>query len=331
MRAVESRPCRNAPASRAQSCDGEPLGVRAAPYQVIVPGARTYDRWIRQVTRVLVQPGTASAFAPAPIPASVPHAAPATNESQGRVYLVGTGPGDPGLISVKAAHLLRHADAVFCYSWMKDEIAGFVQPGVVQVVSPLLMGGQYCGAKPADLEGELRDRVVRTNDELARLQQRVKELVAAGKTVVFADNGDPLLFSPWGWIPQHLAEFHPTVIPGISSFNAANAALQQAIVGSRSLLISSGRDLGAADPDRRLRGALVVFTQRVKLDELLSKLQAQYATDTPVAIVCEASYPTERVIRGTLGTIRDVLGNEKLPHLYLVYVGDAIASAPYCR
>jgi len=323
----------------AHRVNGEPLSAKAAPYQVIVPGTDAYERWIRQVTRILVQPGTSSAFAPPPGPASVPPAAPAsappaapaTKETPGGVYLVGTGPGDPGLISVKAAQLLRQADVVFCYSWMKDEIAGFVQPGVVQIASPLLMGGQYCGAKPADFEGELRDRVVRTNEELAQLQQRVKELVAAGKTVVFADNGDPLLFSPWAWLPQYLAECRPTVIPGISSFNAANAALQQGVAGLGSLIISSGTELGNADADRRLRGTLVVFTQRAKLDELLPRLQAQYAADTPIAIVCDASYPAERVIRGTLGTIRDLLGGEKLPQLYLVYVGDGLAAPPCCR
>ena len=315
----------------AHRVNGHALSAKAAPYQVIVPGTDAHERWIRQVTRILVQPGTSSAFAPPSGPASAPQAAPATKEAQGRVYLVGTGPGDPGLISVKAAQLLRQADVVFCYSWMKDEIAGFVQPGVVQIASPLLMGGQYCGAKPADFEGELRDRVVRTNEELAKLQQRVKELVAAGKTVVFADNGDPLLFSPWGWIPQHLAEWRPAVVPGISSFNAANAALRQGVVGLGSLLISSGTELGNADADRRLRGTLVVFTQRAKLDELLPKLQGRYAADTPIAIVCDASYPAERVIRGTLGTIRDVLGGERLPQLYLVYVGDGLAAPPCCR
>ena len=55
--------------------------------------------------------------------------------------------------------------------------------------------------------------------------------------------------------------------------------------------------------------------QRVvtKLDELLPKLQARYPENTPVAIVCDASYPAEKVVRGTLGTILDKLAGEKLP------------------
>ena len=311
----------------ADRVDGRPLAAKAAPYQVIVPGTKRYDRWIRQVTRILVQAGTASPFLPADMP-TTPLQAP--TDSQGRVFLVGTGPGDPALISVKAAQLLRQADVVFCYSWMKDELADFVRPGVVEVASPLLRGGQYCGAKPADFEGELREQVIQTNAELAKLKQRVQEMVVAGKTVVFADNGDPLLFSPWGWVPQQFAECRVTVVPGISSFNAGNAALQQPVVGLGSLLISSGTELGTADANRRLQSTLVLFTHRTKFQELLPKLQERYAADTPIAIVCDVSYPAERVVRGTLGTIEDMLGSEKLPQLYLVYVGDGIAAVPRC-
>jgi precorrin-4 methylase len=50
-----------------------------------------------------------------------------------------------------------------------------------------------------------------------------------------------------------------------------------------------------------------------------------------VAIVCEASYPGEKVIRGTLGDIQQLLGDSPLPHLYLIYVGDALRERAYCR
>ena len=50
-----------------------------------------------------------------------------------------------------------------------------------------------------------------------------------------------------------------------------------------------------------------------------------------VAIVFSVSYPDEKVIHGTLGTILDVLGEEKLPHLYLFYVGDALKQGACCR
>ena len=53
-----------------------------------------------------------------------------------------------------------------------------------------------------------------------------------------------------------------------------------------------------------LSGTLVFFTHQAKMDEILPSLQARFPADTPVAIVCDVSYPTELLIRGTLGEIR---------------------------
>ena len=249
---------------------------------------------------------------------------------------MGTGPGDPDLITVKAAQILRQADLVFCYSWMKDELAPFVRPGVVEVVPSMLRGGQYCGQNPEKLAGEARDRAASCNRELAKLKARLKTLVAQGKTIVFADNGDPMIFSPWGWVPEHLGEFDPIVVPGLSSFNAGNAALRRPVAGLGFATLSSGVELGTPDANGRLAGTIAFFTHRRKLPELLPKLQKRYPADTPVAIVCDVSYPAEKVIRGTLGTILEVLRQEKLPHLYIVYVGDgikqgAVAASNRCR
>ncbi len=215
---------------------------------------------------------------------------------------------------------------------MKDELAPFVQPGVVEVASPWLRGGQYCGQDPAACAPELRAQVVQTNDELARLRTQVQRLVADGKTVVFADNGDPTIFSPWSWVPAHLTEFSPTVVPGLSSFNAGNAALKRGVAGLGSVTISSGTDTGVPDSHGRLSGTMAFFTHLKKFDVLLPELQKKYPADTPVAIVCDVSYPAEKVVEGTLGTILEVLGDPPaLPHLYLLYVGDGLKPVAGCH
>jgi tungstate transport system substrate-binding protein len=74
----------------------------------------------------------------------------------------------------------------------------------------------------------------------------------------------------------------------------------------------------------------VFFTHRTKLDQLLPELERRYPADTPAAIVCDVSYPTEKTFRTTLGGVRDLLAREKLPHLYLFYLGDGVGrtSAP---
>ena len=277
------------------------------------------------VSLTFAQVERASAFGP---PSAAPQETNGAQRALGGVYLVGTGPGDPELISRKAARLLRKADLVFCYHWMKDELARFVRPGVVEVAPPLLQGGRYFRQNPEELSAEERERVARANEALAKLKARLAKLVAEGKTVAFADNGDPSLFSPWGWLPEQLAEFDLVVVPGISSFNAGNAALKQNVSCLGSVIISSGGELGTPDAAGRLAGTIVFFTHRTKLEQLLPEPESRYPADTPAAIVCDASYPTEKVIRGSLGNIFEVLAGEKLPHLYLFYVGDGLGQTP---
>lgn len=305
----------------ADRVDGKPLDADAAPYQMVVARSATHERWIRQVRRILVQPASASPFTARSV--ETPEAT-ARDSRRGGVYLVGTGPGAPDLITVRAAQVLRSADLVLCYSWMKDELDPFVEPGVVEVASPLLQGGKYFGHDPGDFSGEDRDRAARAHEELARIKARIQDLLQEGKTVVFADNGDPMIFSPWSWVPQQLAELNPTVVPGLSSFNAGNAALKRSVAGLGSVIISSGTEMGTPNEHGRLAGTVVFFTHHTKLEKILPELCQRYPADTPVRIVCDVSYPPETVIYGTLGTIRDVLGDRKLPLLYLVYVGDGL-------
>lgn len=250
--------------------------------------------------------------------------------SPGHLFIVGTGPGDPELITVKAANLLRKADAVFCFQWMKNELEPFVQADRVTIASPLLMGGHNLEKLPDGASAESQNRAAQAARELNKMKLQVALLVSQGKTVVFADNGDPTLFSPWIWATREFAEHQPVVIPGVSSFNAASAVLRLGVGGAGLVTITSGRELGVSDKAERINGTVVFFTHQKKLDDLLPSLQSRFPADTPIAIVCDVSYPAERVIRGTLGDIRKAIGDAKLPQLYLIYVGDGLKSAMCC-
>jgi precorrin-4/cobalt-precorrin-4 C11-methyltransferase len=243
---------------------------------------------------------------------------------QGNVYLVGMGPGDAELVTLKAARVLKNADCVYCFGYLKDEVARYAKPEKIKVASPLLMG-RVCGRDPAELPPEMRKEWEQSKEELARLAPQVRQMTAAGKTVVFADSGDPTVYCPWSWVTEEFADLHPDVVPGLSSFNAANAALKQSITRqSNTVVLSAGDNLGTPDKDGRLKMMVVLFTHRAKLQELVPQLSARYPADTPIAVVCEASYPTERVVFATLGTIIEKLASERLPHLYLIYVGDGL-------
>jgi len=234
------------------------------------------------------------------------------------------GPGDAELVTFKAANVLRGADSVFCFCYLKDEVARYASPAKITVASPLLMG-RVCSRNPAELPPERRTEWEQSKVELTQFVTKVRNLVTTGKTVVIADAGDPAVYCPWSWVTDEFADLQPTVVPGLSSFSAANAALRQSITQcSGSVLISGGVDLGTPDKGGRLKRTLVLFTYHAKLNDLVPQLRARYVADTPVAVVCEASYPTQRVVWGTLGTILERTASVLLPHLYLVYVGDSL-------
>ena len=69
---------------------------------------------------------------------------------------------------------------------------------------------------------------------------------------------------------------------------------------------------------------VVLFTHRASSEKLVPRLAARYPADTPMAVVCEASYARQQVIFATLGTIWKKVSEKDLPHLYLVYVGDGL-------
>lgn len=299
--------------------DGEPLGA-AGPYQLIDSTSKVHGRWVRQVSRILLRPAGGTAH----VQSAENDMPGATLPSGSGVYLVGLGPGDPGLVTIRTREILKKADRVFCFHWLKEEVSAFADPKKITVASPYLMGGRYLGVDPSKFEGTQRDEVEKANAVLAEFGREVRQLAGAGKIVAIVAAGDPTIYSPWGWIPEHLADLEPKVLPGISSFNAANAALKHGAAGTSYVMLSAGHDLPACDEHGRLSGVLVLFTHTEKLPEQVARLQKAYPEDTPFALVCDASYPTERVIRGTVGTILGELGSGKLPHLYLIYVGDGL-------
>jgi len=250
---------------------------------------------------------------------------------RGAVYLVGMGPGDAELVTFKAAKVLKDADRVFCFDYLKDELARFVPPDKITVASSLLMG-RFRGQGVQELSLKLRDRARQSEEETAKFLPYVRELVARGKRVVFADAGDPTVYCPWSWVTEDFADLQPIVVPGLSSFNAANAALRQSVTkNAGSVLLSAGDNLGAPDERGRLKMMLVLFTHRAKLKELLPRLQSRYPADTPIAVVSEASYERQRAVFATLGTIQEKLSGQELPHLYLIYVGDGLAAPKAVR
>ena len=214
----------------------------------------------------------------------------------GKVYLVGAGPGDPGLLTVKGARALAEAEVV-----VYDRL---LEPSLIELA-------------PASAErvfvGKERGRQALTQTEINEL------LVAeglAGKTVVRLKGGDPFVFGRGGEEAQALASAGVAfeVVPGVTSAVAA-AAYAGIPVTHRGMSTSVTIVTGSEDPTKgetstdwralaKTGGTLVVLMGWATLPGIVTTLRANgMASDTPVALVQWGTWSKQRTVTGTLADI----------------------------
>lgn len=234
---------------------------------------------------------------------------------KGMVYLVGAGPGDPGLLTVRALELLRAADVV-AYD-------ALVSPAILSLVRPeaeLLPVGRRHG----------------TGETSYRLHPEVLARAKAGHTVVRLKAGDPLIFGRGGEEAEELAEagIPCTIVPGVSA--ALGAAAYAGIPLTHRLHASDVTFLSGHDVDGSHsltewsksatgKGTLVLFMAARKLSANLQRLiQAGRSAETPAAYIASATTPDQKVIVGTLATLPDKTRDVDLTMPGLVIVGDVV-------
>jgi precorrin-4/cobalt-precorrin-4 C11-methyltransferase len=223
------------------------------------------------------------------------------------VYFVGAGAGDPELITVKGQRLLQKADAVV---W-----AG-------SLVNPVLLENCKPAVKVFD---SAKMTLQETTQALAECQQ-------AGGLAVRLHTGDPSLY---GAIAEQMRELDKLgisyqVVPGVSSFVAAAAALQAeftlpGITQTVILTRAAGRTPVPESEDieklAAIGASMAIFLSVHMLDDVTAKLMKYYPADTPAAVVEKASWPDQRIIRGTLSDIASKIKEAGVTKTAQVLVG----------
>ncbi len=256
-------------------------------------------------------------------------------KSKGKYYLVGLGPGDPDLITLRGLEVIKKADVIFAHRRIKEtfskELAG---KDVIDGYHRLFPHyGKPCpkpGEQPAQ---ERRERMncEEYHQKQAEFAGIVRRAVAEGKIVAMLDSGDPMVYGPCNWSLDEFKDIDTEVVPGMSCFNAANAALGAGVTEgktSHSVLLASG---WSVEEMAREKATMVLFTMRTEFEKFIDALQEYYPLQTPVGIVIMAGYADkEQVVRSTLGQIMEEKGEGRLPFQYMLYVGDALTNAkPY--
>lgn len=255
---------------------------------------------------------------------------PATEE-KGGLYLVGMGPGDPDLATIRAMKVVEESDLIICHKGLKEKFAGVLKDKEVLGPPEGVWIWHGYGKEASDFQGEELKKFQASEKARSKVIAQVRKAINERKTAAVLASGDPLIYGPWSWCLEEFQDLDPVVVPGVSCFNAAHAALKKDVTWSdtvKSTILTADDWPGTRDTIEKLAGnqvTMVVFTMGLELKDLITKLSAHYSQYTPAAIVCCAGYKEkEHVIKGTLGTILDKTLNKELPFEHLVYVGENI-------
>jgi uroporphyrin-III C-methyltransferase len=227
-----------------------------------------------------------------------------SERATGKVYLVGAGPGDPELLTMKAVRVLREADVVLHDDLVSREILALI-PRTATVISV----GKRCGTA----------RV--TQEEINAMMISYAGL---GRAVVRLKSGDPMLFGRAGEeidaLRANTIDFE--VVPGVSVAFAAAAALETSLTDRRiaaQVVFSTGHRAPGASVHRATH---VVYMPGVDYVDVANRLLAEgFSPETPCAIVSAVSLETESVLRTTLAELPDLV---TLPAPSILLVGDVL-------
>jgi len=241
-----------------------------------------------------------------------------TMKKPGKVYLVGAGPGDPGLITVRGKNLLERAEVV-----VYDYLASRKLLKHVPTDAEYIYVGKKGGVKHTHTQEEINQMLV--------------DHARAGKVVVRLKGGDPFIFGRGGEELEKLYEDGVAfeVVPGVTSATAA-ATYAGIPITHRDYTASVAFLTGHEDPTKETSnvnweklatavGTLVIYMGIKNLPIIVENL-IKYGRDpkTPVAVVRWASTPEQRSVVGTLETITQVVSDAEIKPPSLIIVGEVV-------
>jgi precorrin-4/cobalt-precorrin-4 C11-methyltransferase len=230
-----------------------------------------------------------------------------------KVIFVGAGPGNPELITLKGYKALQSADIVI--------YAG-------SLVNPELL--KYCTESCQIYDSAVMD--------LGEIVDVCEAGVKAGKTVVRLQTGD---YSIYGSLREQVEEFHKRqipyeLIPGVSSFLGAASAIGCEYTVpeiSQSVIITRKEGRTPVPVRESLKSfaahqtSMVIFLSSTFVSEVCDELvEGGYPLTTPAAIVYKATWPDEKILRGTLSNLPELAAAEGISKMSLIMVGEFLGN-----
>jgi len=231
---------------------------------------------------------------------------------KGRIAIVGAGPGDAGLITLKGQACLEEADLVlYAGSLVPETMTHSARPGAL-----------------------VRSSASMPLEDQFRLMRKFYE---EGKKIVRLHTGDPSIYGAiqeqMTWFDEHGMEYE--IVPGVSSFQAAAAVLKSQFTipeKVQTIILARGNGRTPVPEKERLRelararATMCIFLSAEWASDVQQELGSHYPPDTPVAVCYRLTWPDQQVWRGELDNLADIVRECGKTRTVLLIVGEAIGA-----
>jgi precorrin-4/cobalt-precorrin-4 C11-methyltransferase len=234
-----------------------------------------------------------------------------------RVYIIGAGPGDPRLLTLRGAELIAACPVVlYTGSLVPREVLGHARPD----------------ARVIDSSGLTLDQIL--------------EVIVAARDadhdVARVHTGDPVLFGSTAEQMRRMAAagIAYEIVPGVSSFTAAAAAIGRELTVpelTQTVILTRAEGRTPMPPGERLeelarhQATLALFLSITLLGEVTRALIPAYGADCPVVVVHRASCPDQQIVHGTLADIRDQVRAAGIRTQSMILVGRALTASEFAE
>ncbi|MBT4219551.1 MAG: uroporphyrinogen-III C-methyltransferase [Rhodospirillaceae bacterium] len=239
--------------------------------------------------------------------------------SASKVYLVGAGPGDPELLTVKALNVLKKADVVVYDRLVSQEILDMIEPGATRI---------YVGKAASNHHLPQED-----------INALLVTMAESGHTVVRLKGGDPFIFGRGSEEAEYLTDHGVgfEMVPGITAASGISAALGMPLTHrglSTGVRFVTGHAQAGVGLDLNWKSladeqtTLVFYMGLSNLPEIATNLMAEgLPADTPAAAISKGTSDDQRQCIGTLGNLPELVVDLDLPAPVLIVVGRVVGIA----